>query len=95
MVLLNNNKKDNMDDYVKGIVKEIKDYKYKAKETMNREKASIIADELYFMFIDSLHDDVAVEYVETDPDYDGIGTRNTKKGSELYYAIENLIADLK
>ena len=61
---------------------------------MNREKASIIADELYITFIDSLHDDVAVEYVETDPENDG-GTRNTKKGSELYYAIENLIADIK
>ena len=56
---------------------------------MNREKASTIADELYFMFIDSLHDDVAVEYVETDPDNDDGGTRNTEKGSELYYAIEN------
>jgi hypothetical protein len=45
---------------------------------MHREKASIIADELYFIFIDSLHDDIASEYVETDPDGDG-GTRNTKK----------------
>ena len=62
---------------------------------MNREKASTIADELYFMFIDSLHDDVAVEYVETDPDNDDGGTRNTEKGSELYYAIENRIADIK
>ena len=62
---------------------------------MNKEKASTIADELYFMFIDSLHDDVAVEYVETDPDNDDGGTRNTEKGSELYYAIENKIADIK
>jgi hypothetical protein len=31
---------------------------------MHREKASIIADELYFIFIDSLHDDIASEYVE-------------------------------
>ena len=46
---------------------------------------------LYFIFIDSLHDDIASEYVETDPDYDGIGTRNTKKGTELYYNIENII----
>ena len=84
-----------MDDYVKGIVKKIKDYKIKQKKIMSREKVSIIADEIYFMFIDSLHDHVAVDYVETDPDYDGIGTRNTKKGSELYYAIENLIADIK
>ena len=62
---------------------------------MNREKASTIADELYFMFIDSLHDDVAVEYVETDPDNDDGGTRNTEKGSELYYNIENIIENIK
>ena len=84
-----------MDDYVKGIVKKIKDYKIKQKKIMSREKVSIIADEIYFMFIDSLHDDVAVEYVETDPDNDDGGTRNTEKGSELYYAIENKIADIK
>jgi len=84
-----------MDDYVKGIVKKIKDYKIKQKKIMSREKVSIIADEIYFMFIDSLHDDVAVEYVETDPDNDDGGTRNTEKGSELYYAIENRIADIK
>ncbi len=61
---------------------------------MNREKASTIADELYFIFIDNLNNDVASEYVETDPENDG-GTRNTEKGSELYYAIENRIADIK
>ena len=61
---------------------------------MHREKASIIADELYFIFIDSLNDDIANEYVETDPDNDG-GTRNTKKGSELYYNIENIIENIK
>jgi hypothetical protein len=63
---------------------------------MHREKASIIADELYFKLIDnkSLHDDIASEYVETDPDGDG-GTRNTKKGTELYYNIENIIENIK
>ena len=61
---------------------------------MHREKASIIADELYFIFIDSLHDDIASEYVETDPDGDG-GTSNTKKGTELYYNIENIIENIK
>ena len=61
---------------------------------MNREKASTIADELYFIFIDNLNNDVANQYVETDPDNDG-GTRNTKKGSELYYNIENIIENIK
>jgi len=58
---------------------------------MNREKAYAKADELYFIFIDSLHDDVASEYVETDPDNNEGGTRNTEKGSKLYYTIENAI----
>lgn len=57
----------------------------------NFELACELADDLYFKFIDSLHDDVASEYVETDPDYDGIGTRNTKKGSELYWELESTI----
>ena len=61
---------------------------------MHREKASTIADELYFIFIDNLNNDVANQYVETDPDNDG-GTRNTKKGSELYYNIENIIENIK
>ena len=61
---------------------------------MTREKACVIADELYFMFIDSLHDDVAINYVETDPDSVDGGTRNTEKGSELYYSIEDKIVDL-
>ena len=61
---------------------------------MNREKASTIADELYFIFIDNLNNDVANQYVETDPDNNG-GTRNTKKGTELYYNIENIIENIK
>jgi len=31
MVLLNNNKKDNMDNYLNGIIKEIKEHKNKSK----------------------------------------------------------------
>ena len=54
------------------------------------ETASELADNIYFMFIDSLHDDIAEEYVVTDEDNVG-GTKNTEKGSELYYQIENAI----
>ena len=43
------------------------------------EKICSVADEIYFKFIDSLHDNVAVEYVETDPDNVG-GTRNSEQG---------------
>ena len=58
-----------------------------------KEKAFEVADVIYFDFIDSLHDDVAMEYVETDKDNVG-GTKNTEKGSELYYAIEDKIISL-
>ena len=54
------------------------------------EKICSVADDIYFKFIDSLHDDVAVEYVETDPDNIG-GTRNTEKGSDLYWSIEDTL----
>jgi len=56
----------------------------------NFETASELADNIYFMFIDSLFDDIAEEYVVTDEDNVG-GTKNTEKGSELYYQIENAI----
>ena len=58
-----------------------------------KEKAFEVADVIYFDFIDSLHDDVAMEYVETDKDNVG-GTKNTEKGSELYYTIEDKIISL-
>ena len=54
------------------------------------ETASELADNIYFMFIDSFFDDIAEEYVVTDEDNVG-GTKNTEKGSELYYQIENAI----
>jgi len=56
----------------------------------NFETASELADNIYFMFIDSLHDDIAEEYVVTDEDNVG-GTKNTEKGSKLYWQIENAI----
>ena len=56
------------------------------------EQIASVADEIYFKFIDSLHDNVAVEYVETDPDNIG-GTRNTKKGSDLYWSIEDTLTE--
>ena len=58
--------------------------------TINFETASELAENIYFMFIDSLHDDIAEEYVITDDDNVG-GTKNTEKGSELYWQIENTI----
>jgi len=50
-----------------------------------------LADDLYFTFIDSLYDDIANEYVTTDEENGG--TKNTEKGSELYWQIENTIQE--
>jgi hypothetical protein len=56
------------------------------------EQIASVADEIYFKFIDSLHDNVAVEYVETDPDNVG-GTRNTEQGKDLYWSIEDTLRE--
>ena len=56
------------------------------------EKIAIVADEIYFKFIDSLDDNVAVEYVETDPDNVG-GIRNTEQGRDLYWGIEDTLRE--
>jgi hypothetical protein len=56
----------------------------------NFELACELADDLYFKFIDSLHDDVANEYVIADEDNIGC-TKNTEKGSDLYWELESTI----
>jgi len=57
----------------------------------NFEIACDLADDLYFTFIDSLYDDIANEYITTDEENGG--TKNTEKGSELYWQIENTIQE--
>ena len=59
----------------------------------NFDIACQLADDLYFKFIDSLHDDIANEYITTDEDNIG-GTKNTEKGSDLYWQIENTIKEV-
>ena len=56
----------------------------------NFDTACQLADDLYFKFIDNLSDDIASEFVIDDDDNIG-STKNTKKGSELYWEIENSI----
>ena len=56
----------------------------------NCELACELADDLYFKFIDSLDNDKANEYVVADEDNIG-GTKNTEKGSDLYWQIEDTI----
>lgn len=56
----------------------------------NFELACELADDLYFKFIDSLHDDIANEYVIADENNIG-STKNTEKGSDLYWELESTI----
>jgi len=53
------------------------------------ENAALIADAVYFAVINHL--DIESECVEDDDDTGG--TRNTEKGADLYYLIENIILD--
>ena len=49
-----------------------------------------LADDLYFKFMDNLSDDIVSEFVIDDKDNIG-GTKNTEKGSDLYWQIEDTI----
>ena len=62
-------------------------------ETMtdkNFELACELADDLYFKFIDSLDCNTVKEFVIADDENIG-GTKNTEKGSDLYWQIEDTI----
>jgi len=56
----------------------------------NFDMACQLADDLYFKFMDNLSDDIVSEFVIEDKDNIG-GTKNTEKGSDLYWQIENTI----
>ena len=56
----------------------------------NFDVACQLADDLYFKFMDNLSDDVVSEFVIDDKDNIG-GTKNTDKGSDLYWQIEDTI----
>ena len=56
----------------------------------NFDIACQLADDLYFKFMDNLSDDVANEFVIDDDDNIG-STKNTEKGSNLYWELESTI----
>ena len=65
-------------------------------ETMtnkNFELACELADDLYFKFMENLSDDIVSEFVIDDKDNIGC-TKNTEKGSDLYWQIEQTIKDV-
>ena len=56
----------------------------------NFDMACQLADDLYFKFMDNLSDDIVSEFIIDDKDNIG-GTKNTDKGSDLYWQIEDTI----
>ena len=56
----------------------------------NFDMACQLADDLYFKFMDNLSDDIVSEFVIDDKDNIG-GTKNTEKGSNLYWQIKDTI----
>ena len=58
----------------------------------NFDMACQLADDLYFKFMDNLSDDIVSEFVIDDKDNIGC-TKNTEKGSDLYWQIEQTIKD--
>jgi|TARA_B110000196_G_C20804544_1_gene501717 hypothetical protein len=60
---------------------------------LEREEIFETADKLYWLFIESLEEEVADTFVENDPDVVN-GTKNTEKGKELYFSIEGILEEL-
>ena len=56
----------------------------------NFELACELADDLYFKFMDNLTGDIVSEFIINDKDNIG-GTKNTEKGSNLYWELESTI----
>ena len=54
------------------------------------EWASDLANDLYFLVMDHVDKD---KFIEPDPDSEVDGTRNTPKGRELYYNIEDFLKE--
>jgi len=60
---------------------------------LEREEVYETANKLYWLFIESLEEEVADTFVENDPDVIN-GTKNTEKGKELYFSIEGILEEL-
>jgi|TARA_R100000081_G_C4681991_1_gene97955 hypothetical protein len=59
---------------------------------MTDEKKQLVAEEIYFKFMDFLDDSTVKEFIEDDPDTKNPhATRNTVKGYELYSMIELIL----
>jgi nicotinamidase-related amidase len=61
---------------------------------MTNEKAFMIADRLFWIFIENTHPNKIDDYIEADPDNPD-GTRNTERGRELFDEIEEFVRGIE
>jgi len=61
---------------------------------MTNEKAFMIADRLFWIFIEHTHPNKIDDYIEADPD-NPHGTRNTERGRELFDELEEFVRGIE
>lgn len=61
---------------------------------MTNERAFMIADRLFWIFIENTHPNKIDDYIEADPDNPD-GTRNTERGIELFDEIEQFVRGIE
>ena len=61
---------------------------------MTNERAFMIADRLFWIFIENTHPNKIDDYIEADPDNPD-GTRNTERGRELFDEIEQFVSGIE
>jgi len=61
---------------------------------MTNEKSFMIADRLFWIFIENTHPNKIDDYIEADPDNPD-GTRNTERGRELFDEIEEFVRGIE
>ena len=60
---------------------------------MTNERAFMIADRLFWIFIENTHPSYLGDFIEPDPD-NPVGTRNTERGRELFDEIEQFVRNI-
>ena len=60
---------------------------------MNSDRAFMVADRLFWIFIENTHPSYTGDFIEPDPD-NHEGTRSTERGQELFDEILRLVERL-
>ena len=57
------------------------------------EQAFMVADRIFWIFIENTHQSYLGDFIEPDPD-NPEGTRNTERGRELFDELENYVRNI-